>query len=293
MRVSARPIIEGNPVARMLSMIKFSHTVFALPFALLSAILAARGVPPARTLLLVLLAMVGARSAAMSFNRIVDRELDAKNPRTRMREIPAGSISVRTAALFCAASIALFLAASALLSPLCLALAPVALLVVLGYSYTKRFTAGSHLVLGLALAIAPVGAWIAVTGRFALLPFLLGFAVLFWVAGFDVIYSLQDEEFDRRSGLRSLPARLGARGALVVSTLFHAATLVLLFAVFVLARGGPLFGAGVVLSGVFLVRQHAIVSPRDLSRVDAAFFTANGWLSVAVCLAGALDVITR
>jgi 4-hydroxybenzoate polyprenyltransferase len=281
------------PVARMLSMIKLAHTVFALPFALLSAVLAARGIPSARTCALLLLAMVGARSAAMAFNRIVDRDVDARNPRTKAREIPAGAVSVPAAALFCAVSAGVFVLAAALLSPLCLALSPVALLVVLGYSYTKRFTAASHLVLGLALAIAPVGAWIAVAGRLAPLPVLLGLAVLFWVAGFDVIYSLQDEAFDRAAGLRSLVVRLGARGALVASTLFHAAALALLYAVFVLARGGILFGAGVVVAGVFLVRQHALVSPKDLSRLDAAFFASNGWLSVAVAAAGILDTLIR
>ena len=276
-----------------LSMIRFSHTVFALPFALLSAVLAAGGIPPIRTLVLILLAMVGARSAAMSFNRIADRDLDAANPRTRGREIPSGILSVRFTALFCTASVALFLFAAAQLNRLCLVLSPVALAVVLGYSLTKRFTSLSHLVLGLALALAAPGAWIAVTGRFALLPAVLGLAVLFWAAGFDVIYSLQDEEFDRREGLKSLPARFGPRGALALSTLFHATALVLFYAVFVLAGGGAFFGAGVVLAGVFLVRQHALVSPKDLSRVNAAFFTANGWLSVAILLCGAADVLLR
>jgi len=281
------------PIGRMLSMIKFEHTLFALPFAFLGAIMAANGLPTWRQILWITVAMVGARSAAMAFNRIVDRDVDARNPRTASREIPSGAVSVRAASLFCALSIALFLAAAALLSPLCLALSPVALLVVLGYSYTKRFTSASHVVLGLGLAIAPVGAWIAVTGRFALLPILLGLAVLFWVAGFDVIYSLQDEAIDRSLGLRSIPARYGARGALVISTAFHAATLALLYAVFVQAHGGPIFGAGVVLAGVFLIRQHRMVTPTDLSRVDAAFFTSNGWLSLVVSLSGIVDVLTR
>jgi 4-hydroxybenzoate polyprenyltransferase len=289
--VSVREAERPLPVARMLSMIKFSHTVFALPFALLAAVLAARGIPPARTLGLIVLAMVGARSAAMSFNRIVDRHVDAANPRTRSREIPAGTISVGAATAFCAASSVVFVLAAGLLSRLCLALSPVVLLVVLGYSYTKRFTPLSHVVLGLALAIAPVGAWVAVAGRFALLPVLLGLAVLTWVAGFDAIYSLQDEAFDREEGLHSFAVALGARGALLVSTLLHAVTLALLFAVFLLAKGGLLFGMGVVLAGAFLVRQHAIVSPKDLSRVDAAFFTANGWLSVLFALAGIVDTI--
>lgn len=276
-----------------LSLVVFAHTVFALPFALLSAILAAKGVPDGRTLLWILVAMVGARSAAMSFNRIVDRHVDAKNPRTARREIPAGVVSPAAAALFCAASAALFVVAAAQLNRLCFYLSPVALAVVLGYSYAKRFTAAAHLVLGLSLAIAPVGAWVAVTGAFALPPVLLGLAVVFWVAGFDVIYSLQDEEFDRREGLRSIPARFGAPRALQIARLFHGATLVLFYTVFLAVDGGWLFGAAVVVAGAFLVRQHRLVSPGDLSRVDAAFFTANGWLSVAFLLLGAADVLLR
>jgi 4-hydroxybenzoate polyprenyltransferase len=237
--------------------------------------------------------MAGARSAAMAFNRIVDRDVDAKNPRTARREIPAGAVSVPAAAVFCALSAAVFVLAAWFLNPLCFALSPLALAIVLGYSFTKRLSALSHLVLGLGLAIAPVGAWIAVTGRFAATPVVLGLSVLFWVAGFDVIYSLQDEAFDRAHGLFSLPARLGARRALDLSTVFHAVSLALFYGVFVLARGGPLFGAGVVLAGIFLVRQHLLVSPKDLSRVDGAFFTANGWLSIAVFLCGAGDVLLR
>lgn len=287
--VPARP----GPVAAYLSLVKFAHTVFALPFALLSALLAAGGLPPLRTVVWILVAMAGARSAAMAFNRIVDRDVDARNPRTASREIPSGVVSVGGAALFTAVSALVFVLAAAQLNRLCLLLSPVALLVVLGYSLTKRFSALSHLVLGLSLAIAPVGAWLAVTGSFALLPVLLGLAVLLWVAGFDVVYSLQDERFDRASGLKSIPARVGARRALLVAALFHAATLALLYAVFVVAKGGLVFGAGVVLAGVFLVRQHAIVRPGDLSRVDAAFFTANGWLSVGFFLSGALDLLLR
>ena len=276
-----------------LSLVVFAHTVFALPFALLSAVLAAGGVPDGRTLLWILVAMVGARSAAMSFNRIVDRHIDAKNPRTARREIPAGVVSPAAATFFCAVSAALLVLAASQLNRLCLWLSPVALAIVLGYSYAKRVTAFAHLFLGLALAIAPVGAWVAVTGAFALPPVLLGFAVVFWVAGFDVIYSLQDEAFDRAEGLRSIPARFGAPRALQIARLFHGATLVLLYAVFLAVDGGWLFGAAVVVAGGFLVRQHRLVSPGDLSRVNAAFFTANGWLSVAVFVLGAADVLLR
>lgn len=276
-----------------LSLVVFAHTVFALPFALLSAVLAAGGVPDLGKLVWILVAMVGARSAAMSFNRIVDRHIDARNPRTARREIPAGVVSPAAAALFCLGSALLFVVAAAQLNRLCLWLSPVALAIVLGYSYAKRFTAAAHLVLGLSLAIAPVGAWVAVTGAFALPPVLLGLAVLFWVAGFDVIYSLQDLEFDRREGLRSIPARFGAARALQIARLFHGVTLVLLYAVFLSVHGGWLFGAAVVVAGGFLVRQHRLVAPSDLSRVDAAFFTANGWLSVAVLVLGAADVFLR
>jgi 4-hydroxybenzoate polyprenyltransferase len=280
-------------VKRYLSLVTFAHTIFALPFALLAAVLAAGGVPPAGKLLWIVVAMVGARSAAMAFNRIADRAIDGMNVRTKTRDIPAGRVSVLEASVFCALSAAVFVLAAWRLNPLCLALSPVALLVVLGYSYTKRVTAFSHLVLGLGLAIAPVGAWIAVTGAFDLPPVALGLCVLFWVAGFDVIYSLQDEDFDRAHGLFSLPARLGARRALNVSTAFHALSLSLLYAVFVLVSGGAAFGAGVVTAGAFLVRQHALVKPGDLTRVDGAFFTANGWLSVAVFVCGAADVFLR
>ena len=284
---------KPHALSLTLSMIKFAHTVFALPFALLAAVLAAGGVPPPGKLFWILVAMVGARSAAMSFNRIADRAVDARNPRTASRELPSGVLSVRFAALFCAGSAALFVVAAAQLNQLCLLLSPVALVVILGYSLTKRWTALSHLVLGLSLAMAPAGAWIAVTGSFALVPVVLAIGVVFWVAGFDVIYSLQDEAFDREQGLNSVPARLGARRALLISALFHAAALTFLYVAWVLARGGIVFGLGVILSGAFLVRQHAIVKPGDLSRVDAAFFTANGWLSIVFFLCGAADILLR
>ena len=290
---SAEAAPKPHPLAATLSMIKFAHTVFALPFALLSAVLAANGIPPLPKMFWILVAMIGARSAAMSFNRIADRDVDARNPRTSSRELPAGILSVRFTTLFCVASAALFVLAASQLNRLCLVLSPVALAIVLGYSLTKRFTPLSHLVLGISLAIAPVGAWIAVTGTLSLLPVVLALAVVFWVAGFDVIYSLQDEAFDREQGLRSLPARLGNRRALLVSALFHAAALAFLYAAFLLAKGGFFFGLGVVLAGVFLVRQHAILKPGDLSRVDAAFFTANGWLSIVFFFCGAADVILR
>jgi len=282
-----------RPLSTTLEMIKFSHTLFALPFALLAAVLAAGGIPDAATLAKILLAMVGARSAAMSFNRLADRAIDAANPRTASRALPSGALSSRFAGAFCVASSALFLAAAASLNRLTLLLSPVALGLVLAYSYTKRFTWASHLVLGICLAIAPIGAWIAVRGSFARLPVLLGLAVLFWTAGFDVIYSLQDEEHDRRAGLHSIPARWGAGPALAISAAFHGLMLVCLVAVWRESGGGPLFLVGIVLTAAALVWQHAIVRPGDLSRVNAAFFTANGFVSLALCVCGILETTLR
>ena len=280
-------------LATTLAMIKFSHTLFALPFALLAMVLAAGGWPPWPVVGKILAAMVGARSAAMAHNRLADRAIDAANPRTADRALPAGALSVPFVWSFLAVSAAVFVAAAASLNPLTLALSPVALAILLGYAYTKRFTWLSHFALGLCLAIAPVGAWIAVLGSFALLPALIGLAVLFWTAGFDILYALQDEEFDRRAGLQSIPARFGTRPALALSALCHAATAGLLFSTWRLSGSGPLFGAALLVSVGALVYQHAIVRPGDLSRVNAAFFTANGFVSAVLCAGGVADVLAR
>jgi 4-hydroxybenzoate polyprenyltransferase len=261
-------------------MIKFSHSVFALPFALASAAMAAGGRVPWRELPWIVVAMIGARSAAMGFNRLADHAIDARNPRTAGRELPRGVVSRREVWLFVGLSAAALVGAAAMLNPLCLLLSPVALLVVLGYSYTKRFTSLSHLVLGLALSIAPVGAWLAVRGRFEAPPVVLALAVLSWVAGFDTIYSCQDVDFDRREGLRSLPALLGIRRALTAARLLHVAAVVLLAALFVLVPLHPIYLVGVAAVAALLVYEHSLVSADDLSRVDAAFFTVNGWISV-------------
>ncbi len=276
-----------------LTMIKFSHTLFALPFALLSAFLASGAWPRGATLFWILLAMVGARSAAMAHNRLADRELDARNPRTASRALPSRALSVGFVRFFLAASVILFLAAAASLNRLTLLLSPLALAVLLTYAYTKRFTFLSHLILGLCLALAPVGAWIAVRGSVERIPILLGLAVLLWTAGFDVIYALQDEEFDRQSGLQSLPARFGARRALVASAALHVATAALLFASWRLSGAGPLFGVALLASGAALLYQHSIVKAGDLSRVNAAFFTANGFVSIVLCAGGVADVLAR
>jgi 4-hydroxybenzoate polyprenyltransferase len=268
-------------------MIKLSHSVFALPFALASAILASAGSGLApRTLFWIVVAMVGARSAAMGFNRLADQAIDARNPRTAGRELPRGLLSRAEVWAFVALSAATLVLAAAMLNPLCLKLSPIALLIVLGYSFTKRFTALSHIVLGLSLAIAPVGAWVAVRGQFDLPPVVLGLAVLLWVAGFDTIYACQDAGFDRESGLHSLPARLGIRRALMLARVFHVMAVSLLLALPALVPLHPLYLGGVVLVAILLGYEHSLVRHDDLSRIDAAFFTVNGWISVAylVCV---------
>ena len=261
-------------------MIRFSHSVFALPFALSSAILAAGAGISWRQVAWILVAMVGARSAAMGFNRLADQALDARNPRTAGRELPRGAISRAEVWVFVAASAATLVVAAAMLNPLCLALSPVALLVVFGYSYMKRFTALSHVFLGLALAVAPVGAWLAIRGRIEPAPVVLGLAVLFWVAGFDTIYACQDEAFDRAEGLHSLPARLGVGRALVFARLFHVIALALIAAVYTLAPLHSVYLAGVAAIAALLVYEHSLVRADDLSRIDAAFFAVNGWISL-------------
>jgi 4-hydroxybenzoate polyprenyltransferase len=261
-------------------MVKLSHSVFALPFALASAVLAGNGSVPSRALLWIVVAMVGARSAAMGFNRLADQAVDARNPRTANRELPRGVLSRASVWAFVAASAALLVLAAAMLNPLCLALSPVALAIVFGYSYTKRFTSLSHVVLGLSLAIAPVGAWLAVRGRFDSTPIVLGLGVLAWVAGFDTIYSCQDVAFDRSAGLHSLPARLGVEGALRMARVFHAIAAVHLFALYGLEPLHPVYLAGVAAVACGLVYEHSLVRADDLSRVDAAFFLVNGWISV-------------
>jgi 4-hydroxybenzoate polyprenyltransferase len=279
-------------VARFGRMVKIEHTLFALPFALAAAAIAARGhgVSAARVFGIVI-AMAGARTAAMGFNRIVDRHIDAKNPRTATRELPSGAISLRAAWTLTLIATAVFLAAAAALGPLCLALSPIALALLFGYSYTKRFTALCHLFLGLAIAGGPAGAWIAVRGDFGWAPGLLMLAVAAWIAGFDILYALADRDFDRGAGLHSIPARLGVTGSLVVSALLHAVTAAALLALAPVAGLGPAYLAGVVVVIILLCYEHAIVRPTDLSRLNVAFFTLNGYVSVAFLFATVLDVL--
>jgi 4-hydroxybenzoate polyprenyltransferase len=274
-----------------LEMIRFSHTVFALPFALMGAVLAARGIPSADKLLWILVAMVGARSGAMGVNRLVDRHLDAMNPRTKQRALPQGRIAPAEALIFVLASFGIFGWAAWRLNPLCFALAPVAILVVVGYSYTKRFTAMSHCILGLSLGIAPIGAWIAVTGRLALAPLVLGGAVLFWVAGFDVLYALLDIEFDRNTGLFSVPARLGPHAGLLVARLFHALTLAGFAVLIPMLRLGPVYAAGLFLASALLVYQHVLLHRHGLAKVEVACFNVNAVLSVGMFLSALGDLL--
>jgi len=268
-----------------LAMIKFEHTLFALPFAFLGAILAANGIPTWWQILWITVAMVGARSAAMTFNRIVDRDIDAKNPRTASREIPSGKLSVGFAWAFLYVSIGLFLLASYSLNWLTFALSPVALICVLGYSYAKRFTAFAHLILGLALAISPSAAWIAVRGTlYDEVPILLSVLVLMWTAGFDVLYACQDFEFDRKAGLRSIPAKFGIKNSLKIARLFHAqAFVVLVILYFVTGLGWPAL-IGVIAVGALMIYQHSVVKADDLSRMNAAFFTTNAFVSVILLI---------
>jgi 4-hydroxybenzoate polyprenyltransferase len=271
----------ARSIRTTLEMIKIEHTLFALPFALLGAVLAARGLPSLRQLLWITLAMVGARSAAMAFNRIADHRYDAANPRTSGRAIPTGQLSLKFAWGFTVASAALFFLAAAMLNRLTLLLAPVALASVLLYSYTKRFTSLSHLALGWCLAIAPTGAWIAVRGAIdSPVPLLLSLVVLLWTAGFDVLYACQDCDFDRRAGLRSIPARAGIPRALWISRLLHAGAFAALVALYLAATPGALALLGVCATGALLVYQHTLVRADDLSRLNAAFFTTNAFVSV-------------
>jgi 4-hydroxybenzoate polyprenyltransferase len=277
-------------VGAFLETIKFSHTVFALPFALTGALLAARGIPATIPLLWILAAMVGARTAAMGLNRLIDADIDAANPRTSSRALPAGRLGKGTVALCVGMAVILFLVAAYQLNPLCFRLAPAVLAVLALYSYCKRFTAMCHLVLGLCLAGAPVGAWIALRGSVEPAPLILGLAVLLWVAGFDILYALQDLEFDRKTGLHSIPARIGVRRSLRAARLFHLAALVLLAYLAVPADLGTVYLFGVAVAGCFMAYEHWLVRDGDLTRLDAAFFAMNSYVSMVIFLFTLLEL---
>ncbi|MDB4655693.1 putative 4-hydroxybenzoate polyprenyltransferase [Flavobacteriales bacterium] len=266
-----------------LSLVKFSHTIFAMPFALIGFFLAVQYTPAVfewHLLLKVILCMVFARNAAMAFNRFIDRNIDEKNPRTAIREIPAGIINANAALWFVIINSVAFIITTYFINPLCLALSPVALAVVLGYSITKRFTALCHLILGLGLSLAPIGAYLAVVGRFDIIPILISLAVLFWVGGFDIIYALQDEDFDRENDLFSIPVWLGRPKALMLSNVLHAITAGLLFFAGQFGNFHWLYWVGFTVFTGLLVYQHSLVKPTDLSKIGLAFFTTNGVASV-------------
>lgn len=290
-------------VKNYFSLIKFSHTIFAMPFALIGFFLAVFETtsvipgshkvifPPlfdwralAILFILIILCMVFARSAAMAFNRWLDKNYDAKNPRTAIREIPAGIISERNAMMFVVINCMAFVICTYFINTICFALSPVALFVILFYSYTKRFTALSHLVLGLGLSLAPIGAYLAVTGKFNWLPLLFSFAVLFWVSGFDIIYALQDEEFDKENNLYSIPAAVGKVSALKISELLHVFSAVCVIAAGYYAHFGWIYWVGVGFFISLLIYQHTLVKPNNLSKVNLAFFTTNGIASVIFCI---------
>ncbi|MGB9904529.1 MAG: UbiA-like polyprenyltransferase [Desulfotomaculales bacterium] len=274
-----------------LEMIKFEHTVFALPFAYVGALLVQKKIPSGHDLLWITTAMVGARTAAMSLNRIIDLPIDTLNPRTASRALPRGLLSVKEVWLYIFLSFALLLFSASRLSPLALWLSPGAVLVLAGYSYTKRFSWACHLFLGLALSLAPVGAWIAIANRLDLPPLFLGAGVIFWVAGFDIIYACEDYDFDRRYGIYSIPAQFGLRRALVIAAVFHVLAAALFTSVAFLLKLGLFYYIGIFIAMVLLVKQHRLISPSDLSRAGVAFFNLNGALSVTVFLFTLLDIL--
>ena len=286
-------------IKNYLSLVKFAHTIFAMPFALIGFFYGLKIMdyhldrPWWLLFILVILCMVFARSAAMAFNRWLDAEYDAKNPRTNIREIPGGIISKKNAMFFVIFNCVAFIVTTYFINFICLILAPVALFVILFYSYTKRFTPLCHLVLGLGLSLSPIGAYIAVTGQFALVPILFSLSVLFWVSGFDIIYALQDEDFDKEYQLRSIPSWLGAKSALHVSEFLHFLSAVSVISAGIIGNFSWWYLIGVALFIFFLIYQHILVKPKDLSKVNKAFFSSNGVASVVFCVFVLLDIFTR
>lgn len=279
-----------NKVFTILEMIKFQHTIFALPFAIMSAFCAARGLPPTEKIVWILVAMVGARSAAMAFNRVVDAEFDARNPRTSLRAIPRGLLSKGAVALFTVAMAALFVFSAAMLNQTCLILSPLALLVTLGYSYTKRFTLLSHFVLGLGLAIAPAGAWLAIVERLDPLPLILSAGVLFWVGGFDIIYACADIRCDIAERLCSIPAKFGIPTSLALSAVSHLIAASLFTSLFFFSSLGVIYLMGCILMIVLLIYEHIIVKPGDINRLNEAFFIVNAAVGIILMASALLDL---
>ncbi|WP_425800536.1 UbiA-like polyprenyltransferase [Desulfitobacterium sp. Sab5] len=280
-----------SKVKTFLEMIKFEHTLFALPFAYLGAFLASKGFPTLEKFIWITLAMIGARTAAMSLNRLIDRYIDARNPRTRERAIPAGKLGTTEVYFYTLLSFLLLGVSAYKLNWLAFELMPIAVFFLVLYSYTKRFTWACHLALGISLGLAPMGAWIGVTGHWALAPVLLGLGVLFWAAGFDIVYACQDVEFDRKEGLHSIPAVFGVTWGLEISIAFHVLAPILFIAVGVVSGLHWLYFIGVVIAILLLFRQHRIISASDLSKIGIAFFNLNGYLSVLLFIFSVLDLI--
>ena len=274
----------------ILKLIKFSHTIFSLPFAVMSAFIAADGMPGIRQLLLILGALVMARSCAMSFNRLVDAKYDVHNPRTNYRIQLQGLIGKTNLWFFTILCALLFVVFAGMLNRLCLLISPLALLIIFGYSYTKRFTNLSHLVLGLSLALSPIGAWIGITGEIAIAPFILALAVLLWTAGFDIIYACQDLQHDIKTGLYSIPRKIGIKNSLILSSVLHFLMVIVLFLFMYFTRLGNIYFGGVCFVGIMLIYEHSLIKPHDLSKINLAFFTANGIISMILMVVTLVDI---
>lgn len=273
-----------------LKMIKLEHSLFALPFAFVGMFLAANGMPSWNVILWVVAAMVGARSAAMGLNRYADAEIDARNPRTASREIPAGNISKTATIFYIILSLAVYFLAAVMLNKLTAILSPIPILIFILYAYAKRFTNFCHIILGIALGLAPVCAWIAVTGTVNLPPFILGGAIILWVAGFDILYAIQDIEYDRKEGLHSIPAVFGVSGSLIIARLLHFAAFFLFILLMAFTNLGYIYLAGVLISGALMAYEHSLVSKDDLSKLNMAFFNMNAYISITIMIFSIIDI---
>ncbi|HIZ89132.1 MAG TPA: putative 4-hydroxybenzoate polyprenyltransferase [Candidatus Mucispirillum faecigallinarum] len=273
-----------------LKMIKLEHSLFALPFAFVGMFLAANGMPSWNVILWVVVAMVGARSAAMGLNRYADAEIDARNPRTASREIPAGNISKKSTIFYIILSLAVYFLAALMLNRLTAILSPIPILIFILYAYAKRFTNFCHIILGIALGLAPVCAWIAVTGTINLPPFILGGAIILWVAGFDILYAIQDIEYDRKEGLHSIPAVFGVSGSLIIARLLHFAAFFLFILLMAFTNLGYIYLAGVLISGALMAYEHSLVSKDDLSKLNMAFFNMNAYISITIMIFSIIDI---
>lgn len=273
-----------------IKMIKLEHSLFALPFAFVGMILAANGLPSWNVILWVVVAMVGARSAAMGVNRYADAEIDARNPRTASREIPVGNISKKATLFYILVSLALYFTAAFMLNRLTAILSPIPALIFILYAYAKRFTNFCHIILGIALGLAPICAWIAVTGSIDTAPFILGGAVILWVAGFDILYAIQDIEYDRKEGLHSIPAVFGTSGSLIIARILHFAAICLFISLMAFTNLGYIYLAGVLLSGALMAYEHSLVSKDDLSKLNMAFFNMNAYISITIMIFTIIDI---